>query len=389
MNVYRVLPSIEDPRTKKEVFSAVNVKSKKDAAWLNLAIPDEFDGKPFPRKWRPIALKLVEPTHKRPDFYHLEPRILVCSEWALNVVRDCLLQSGELLPIQIEGERGEQQIHNITKCLDVLDKKASVWKVMTPDWKRLVRPAFRPKRLGSASLFKISEDYGLRIYCVERTGKPGDGEFKALVEQHKLRGLEFQLVWTSGSGAVMAGTATSAASKRSGSRQPQPQRARKHDNVTQQRQRRNRDRALTKKEAEDIRLSVARGHRQLRLAAGKASSQQTQKHIRDAIDKVVLGKSKLTGSAKKDLAVNLGCLWGQTICDAVGWEWCFARINGTGTYCVVPPNRSYAIAPMQFVLEQLNKKPPADNTSLLLFNMVKAGTLPKSKARAYPGWMTL
>jgi hypothetical protein len=34
------------------------------------------------------------------------------------------------------------------------------------------------------------------MYCVEFTGDPDDGEFKAVVEHHGLTGLEFELVWT-------------------------------------------------------------------------------------------------------------------------------------------------------------------------------------------------
>ena len=36
----------------------------------------------------------------------------------------------------------------------------------------------------------------MRIYCLERSGDPYDGEFKALVEEHDLTGLEFELIWS-------------------------------------------------------------------------------------------------------------------------------------------------------------------------------------------------
>ena len=60
----------------------------------------------------------------------------------------------------------------------------------------LSKPAFHGKRFGGECLFKIPEGGAHRIYCLERSGEADDGEFKALVEHHKLTGLEFTLVWT-------------------------------------------------------------------------------------------------------------------------------------------------------------------------------------------------
>ena len=34
------------------------------------------------------------------------------------------------------------------------------------------------------------------MYCVEFTGDPDDGEFKAVVEHHNLTGLTFEAIWT-------------------------------------------------------------------------------------------------------------------------------------------------------------------------------------------------
>jgi hypothetical protein len=60
----------------------------------------------------------------------------------------------------------------------------------------LKRPAFLSSRFGEETLFKIPEDRATVIYCAEFTGDPDDGEFKAVVEHHKLTGLTFELVWT-------------------------------------------------------------------------------------------------------------------------------------------------------------------------------------------------
>ncbi len=47
-----------------------------------------------------------------------------------------------------------------------------------------------------AWVFKIPDARRTNMYCVEFTGDPDDGEFKALVEHHGLTGLQSKLVWS-------------------------------------------------------------------------------------------------------------------------------------------------------------------------------------------------
>lgn len=151
----------------------------------------------------------------------------------------------------------------------------------------------------------------------------------------------------------------------------------------QKKKSKNSDRPLTAAEEKDIRLSVARGYKHLKLKPESASAEDIQKAICDAIDAVCLGKKRMTKRAVEDTGINLGCLWGQTVCDKLGWQWCYMTAHGDEGFAVVPPDRSYASEPMSFVFTQLHKRPPEDNTSLLLFNMVVGGSLDKAKAGAY------
>ena len=144
----------------------------------------------------------------------------------------------------------------------------------------------------------------------------------------------------------------------------------------------NSDRPLTESEAKDIRLSVARGYKHLKLKPD-TSPEKVQEAIYAAIDGICLGKKKATAKAVEDMGINLGCLWGQTICDKLGWEWCYMTAHGGESFAVVPPDRSYALEPMNFVFTQLHRRPPEDNTSLLVFNMVVGGALEKQKRGAY------
>jgi hypothetical protein len=58
----------------------------------------------------------------------------------------------------------------------------------------LVKPVFVPAHMQISSLFKIPER-PFTIYCWEED-RDQETEFKACVEKNKLKGLEFELVWT-------------------------------------------------------------------------------------------------------------------------------------------------------------------------------------------------
>jgi hypothetical protein len=82
--------------------------------------------------------------------------------------------------------------------------------------------------------------------------------------------------------------------------------------------------------------------------------------------------------------VNLGCVWGQTVCDSLkGWEWCYATVDGDDFFAVAAPDRSLLVAPMNFIFEQLKKRLPDENTSMLAFNMLLAVSYGKQKRGAY------
>jgi hypothetical protein len=146
----------------------------------------------------------------------------------------------------------------------------------------------------------------------------------------------------------------------------------------------NSDRPLTEVEAKDVKLSIARGYKALKLDPKKTTTAKTQEAIQKVIDPIFLQKKKVSAKTIEDLGVNLGCVWGQTICDSLkGWEWCYATVEGDEFFAVAAPDRSMLVAPMNFIFTQLQKRLPEENTSLLLFNMLVAGTCGKHKRGAY------
>jgi hypothetical protein len=80
---------------------------------------------------------------------------------------------------------------------------------------------------------------------------------------------------------------------------------------------------------------------------------------------------------------RIGCLWGQTVCDQLAWEWAMVLLEpDEQDLGVVSPSRSHVVFPVLF-LEELLGDPDRDQTSLLLYNMLKAGNLPPAGPGEY------
>lgn len=192
MRVFEIFTDAKPPDSKAEHYAPVNA-SERDNDWLGI---DEFNGKPFSRPWRRIQLHITMPALPRPDFYGFGSGTFVCNEKAVKLAGEPLGMCGELLPVSIEREKGKFFIYNVTNCINVVDHRKSTWEPLLPGKRLLVKPAFIGERLGDLTVFKISEDFGTRIYCLERSGDVADGEFKAVVEYNGLMGLRFELIWT-------------------------------------------------------------------------------------------------------------------------------------------------------------------------------------------------
>jgi hypothetical protein len=84
-----------------------------------------------------------------------------------------------------------------------------------------------------------------------------------------------------------------------------------------------------------------------------------------------------------DATVSLGTLWGQIICDQVGWTWASIKTEGVSdVFGVVSPNRSHLIFPLHHI-NVLLLDPSREQNSLTLYNDLKARVLPPSKEHAY------
>jgi hypothetical protein len=143
------------------------------------------------------------------------------------------------------------------------------------------------------------------------------------------------------------------------------------------------DRPLTEEERGEVEdcLDHARGW--FGDAAGAASPDRIQQWIYETVNALRSKPRETTEDGRTQTALNLGCLWGQAVCDQLGWEWAAVSLEpGSEFYGVVAPSRSHAIFPLHYVQELLSD-PERGQTSLLLYNMLKAGDLPPAEPREY------
>ncbi|MEW6352047.1 MAG: hypothetical protein AB1646_23600 [Thermodesulfobacteriota bacterium] len=133
---------------------------------------------------------------------------------------------------------------------------------------------------------------------------------------------------------------------------------------------------------EELETCVKAGSEMLGLDLAAASPDDIQECVFQKIG-TVRESSDLPEHERQELGLLLGCLWGQTVCDRLGWQW--AQIDfaeGGEFYGIVTPDRSHAILPLHYI-DGLLKDREKDHTSLLLYNMLVAGKLPPAEAGEY------
>ncbi len=130
------------------------------------------------------------------------------------------------------------------------------------------------------------------------------------------------------------------------------------------------DLSLTDEVVEELRDGIERAYQHLDLVPGQIAGKALISAINDFVDLQI--KEGIKKKLAIDLAVDLGSLWGQVLCEESGWEWrSIADGNDQAVYCVANPERSYCISPTHFLLRMLQLKgPDAENTTLLTYNML-------------------
>jgi hypothetical protein len=130
---------------------------------------------------------------------------------------------------------------------------------------------------------------------------------------------------------------------------------------------------LDEQTAREVLAAVVRAKARLSLP-GDASPAKVQQAIYEFVDTWLTSKAARKGQDATDVALELGCAWGQSVCDALGWQWRAITREGSTAYAVVSPDLACFVPPMIYLERQLTQRGrETDNTTLLLFNMLKAG----------------
>lgn len=123
-----------------------------------------------------------------------------------------------------------------------------------------------------------------------------------------------------------------------------------------------------------------------RLGADRVSSphpDKLQALVSQAIDLYRKQEEPDRQAGLFDATVTLGTLWGQIICDQLGWTWASIMTEGVSdVFGVVTPNRSHLLFPLHHI-NGLLLDTSREQNSLSLYNQLKAGTIPPSPERAY------
>jgi hypothetical protein len=144
-----------------------------------------------------------------------------------------------------------------------------------------------------------------------------------------------------------------------------------------------RDRPLSRLMADVHRQCQFQGNRILRINHRQRTPDFVQQRIYDHIMNCRQEPSHLNEKALDDMGQALGTLWGESVCRELGWEWAEIvrgeQLVGVG---IVSPTRSLVICPVPYIRRLLADR-TSDPTSLLLYNMLKAGSIPEGQAGSY------
>jgi hypothetical protein len=144
------------------------------------------------------------------------------------------------------------------------------------------------------------------------------------------------------------------------------------------------DRPLTSEERAEITRQMGIGLKKIGADRAVAPSQdKLQELIGQSVESYRKLDRKLSDGTVQTMSKSLGCLWGQVLCDELGWTWTLIKDEkGLANFGVVTPNRSHVVYPLQFIHDLLCGK-SAETGSTPLYRRIRAGQIPDSQARAY------
>ena len=152
-------------------------------------LSDLHDG-PAGTAWKPVRAEWIEEDTKeekaKSDFPTLGTTP-VFSERAVDTLLDLLVENGEILPLEVEGER--YFAYNVTRTLDALDQdRSAIIRYPTGRILDVTRYVFLPEKLDGAAIFRLPQFRG-RAFVTD--------EFTRRIRDYELTGFGLVEVWSS------------------------------------------------------------------------------------------------------------------------------------------------------------------------------------------------
>ena len=146
------------------------------------------------------------------------------------------------------------------------------------------------------------------------------------------------------------------------------------------------ERPLDVEELEEIATFCDNGLQTVEIASVETSAEDVVGAIdahTDAIQQAVLvGSLTLDREDCTYISLFLGCLFGDQLNQALGWDWCCLVDGENEFYAVAAQDRSLVVFPSDFITSCL-EDPKIDCTVMLAFNMLSAGRFGGEPANGY------
>ena len=285
---------------------------------------------------------------------------------AVNGLRELLEPNGELLALKTPPGVGRCWAYHITTIVDALDEGHSLLQLYpNSSWeaRRIERHEFIAERVAPLSIFRVVNST-LDVYATN--------SFVERVAELGLHGLRAIKVWPLPPRADWYELA------REESRKLARAVAKEAPGKVRRRAKTYASRAPAGAELSSLMQSISQYPGELKLDVSKMTPDQVQDSIHDSIEQ--LRASGQEEDRLKDRAFWLAIAWGESVVRSLGWQWVILEdCRGASSVAVASPDRSIAVVPVQFI-ERIATDPKADPSSQLLFNMIRAGKVPKAAA---------
>ena len=144
-----------------------------------------FDGARWGSRFPKLSARLSDDPVG--DFAYFTAGVVACNEHVLSLLGNKVMSEIEVLPIGLQSDQ-KWYLLNVVNVIDCLDEGRSEIKYF-PDGKkilRIIKYSFREELVRDSFLFKIPQMVRTEVFATEN--------FQALVDEHKLKGLDLRPV---------------------------------------------------------------------------------------------------------------------------------------------------------------------------------------------------